>query len=170
MTVRSSCPSQQLAAAVVENNLNLAVDRYNNYFAQADLLRTKSGQAARGVDSAGAIIPDALFSAAIGAGVGGGGGRGGSVSGSRRHYRLDEIAQLCNRAARLIRPLTFDFSWDRTASPLNTLVVAGVSGGNHEYDLLHVWLAAGFHDGNQLQRGPRQSTPEQYAAILNLQS
>src|SRR5579863_8710692 len=31
---------QRLAAMVIENNLNLAVDRYNNYFAQADLLRT----------------------------------------------------------------------------------------------------------------------------------
>src|ERR1700676_2617 len=72
---------QRLAAMVIENNLNLAVDRYNNYFAQADLLRTKSGQAARGVDSAGALVPDALFSSAIGAGVGGGGGQGGSVSG-----------------------------------------------------------------------------------------
>src|SRR5438445_724393 len=56
---------QQLAAAVIENNLRLAVDRYNNYFAQADLLRTKAGQASRGVQSAGAGIPDALFSAAI---------------------------------------------------------------------------------------------------------
>src|SRR6202043_1486060 len=72
---------QQLAPMVIENNLKLAVDRYNNYFAQADLLRTKSGQAARGVGSAGAGIPDALFSSAIGAGVGGGGGQGGSVSG-----------------------------------------------------------------------------------------
>ncbi len=83
---------QRLAAVVIENNLSLAVDRYNNYFAQADLLRTKSGQAARGVDSAGAVIPDALFSSAIGAGVGGGGGQGGSVSGVGGHYRLGEVA------------------------------------------------------------------------------
>jgi len=115
---------QRLAAMVIENNLNLAVDRYNNYFAQADLLRTKSGQAARGVDSAGALVPDALFSSAIGAGVGGGGGQGGSVSG---------VGSITGSARSLtVQPrggfdptLNFDFSWDRTANPLNTLVVAG---------------------------------------------
>ncbi len=79
---------ERLAAMVIENNLNLAVDRYNNYFAQADLLRTKSGQAARGVDSAGALVPDALFSSAIGAGVGGGGGARRQCFRSWLHYRL----------------------------------------------------------------------------------
>ncbi len=115
---------QRLAAVVIENNLNLAVDRYNNYFAQADLLRTKSGQAARGVDSAGAVIPDALFSSAIGAGLGGGGGQGGNVSG---------VGAITGSAKSLtVQPrggfdptLSFDLSWDRTASPLNTLIVAG---------------------------------------------
>jgi outer membrane protein len=115
---------QQLAAMVIENNLKLAVDRYNNYFAQADLLRTKSGQAARGVGSAGAGIPDALFSSAIGAGVGGGGGFGGGVSG---------VGAISGAARSLtVQPrggfdptVSFDFSWDRTANPLNTLVVAG---------------------------------------------
>ena len=81
---------QQLAAAVIENNLSLAIDRYNNYFAQADLLRTKSGQAARGVDSAGAVIPDALFSSAIGAGVGSTGGLGGSIGGAGAITGIDE--------------------------------------------------------------------------------
>jgi outer membrane protein len=114
----------QLAALVVENNLNLAVDRYNNYFAQADLLRTRAGQAARGVDSAGATIPDALFSAAIGAGVGGGTGNAGGIS---------TVGAISGSARTLTAgprggfdpALTFDFSWDRTTNPLNTLVVAG---------------------------------------------
>ena len=78
----------QFAAAVVENNLTLAEDRYNNYFAQADLLRTKSGQAARGVSAANVSIPNALSSGAIGTGVGfvgalaGGIGGVGSITGS----------------------------------------------------------------------------------------
>lgn len=115
---------RQLAAAVIENNLNIAVDRYNNYFAQADLLRAKAGQAARGVESAGAVIPDALFSAAIGAGLGGAGGTGGSVSsvggitGSPRSFTIQPRGGFDPN-------VTFDFSWDRTSSPLNTIVVAG---------------------------------------------
>lgn len=113
----------QLAAAVVENNLDLAVDRYFNYSAQADLLRAKGGQAARGVDPVGASIPNALFSAAIGAGVGnvaglGGIGLTGSISGLQRSLSLQP------RGA-YDPALIFNVSWDRTASPLNTLIVAG---------------------------------------------
>ena len=59
---------------VVENNLTLALDRGFIYSAQADLLRTKSGQAARGVAAAGATVSNTLFSSAIGAGVGAGAG------------------------------------------------------------------------------------------------
>ena len=113
----------QLVAAVVENNLNLAVDRYFTYSAQADLLRAKGGQAARGVNPVGATIPDALFSAAIGAGVGnvaglGGIGVTGSISGLTRTLTLQP------RGA-YDPTFIFNVSWDRTASPLNTLVVAG---------------------------------------------
>jgi outer membrane protein len=114
----------QLAAAVVENNLDIAVARYNNSFAQADLLRSKGGQAARGVATAGAGIPDALFSSALGAGIGnvagfgGGIGTTGSISGSQRSFTISP------RGA-FDPTFIFDFSWDRTSNPLNTLVVAG---------------------------------------------
>jgi outer membrane protein len=114
---------EQLAAAVVENNLNLAVDRYNNYFAQADLLRAKGGQAARGVTQVNAVIPDALFSGAIGAGVGNVAGLGGiGVTGS-----ISGLTRTINIQPRGAYDPAFilNVSWDRTASPLNTLVVAG---------------------------------------------
>ena len=114
----------QFAAAVVENNLSLGLDRYNNYFAQADLLRAKSGQAARGVDGANAIIPDALFSGAIGSGIGvvgtlnGGVASVGAITGSTKSFAFQPHG--------VFDPaLLFNVSWDRTASPLNTLVVAG---------------------------------------------
>lgn len=113
----------QLAAAVVENNLNIATDRYNIYFAQTDLLRANAGQAARGVAGIGAGIPDGLFSSAIGAGVGnlagvGGIGVTGSVSGLQRTISISP------RGA-FDPTFLFNVSWDHTASPLNTLVVAG---------------------------------------------
>ncbi len=114
----------QLAAAVVENNLTIAVDRYNISFAQADLLRSNAGQAARGVGAAGAGIPNELFSSAIGAGVGslaglGGIGVTGSISG------LQRTLSLAPRGA-YDPAFLFNVSWDRTTSPLNTLIVAGV--------------------------------------------
>jgi outer membrane protein len=114
----------QLANAVVENNLNLAVDRYFNYSAQADLLRARGGQAARGVQAVGGIIPDALFSAAIGAGIGAGGGAFGgiggvgSISGATRAFNISPRGSFDPA-------FTFDLSWDRTKNPLNTVVVAG---------------------------------------------
>ena len=114
----------QLAAAVVENNLNLAVDRYFNYSAQADLLRARGGQAARGVQAVGGTIPDALFSAAIGAGIGAGGGAFGgiggvgSISGATRAFNISPRGSFDPA-------FTFDMSWDRTKNPLNTIVVAG---------------------------------------------
>jgi outer membrane protein TolC len=115
---------QQLAAAVVENNLSLAVDRYNNYFAQADLLRTKAGSAARGVESAGVVPPDALFSSAIGAGVGGGGGFGGGL-GSVGGINASPRSLTVSPRGGFDPSFTFDLSWDHTSSPLNTIVVAG---------------------------------------------
>jgi outer membrane protein len=114
----------QLAAAVVENNLNLAEARSFNYSAQADLLRAKGGQAARGVQAAGASIPDALFSAAIGAGVGGGGGAFGGVGGVGSISGLTRSFTIQPRGA-FDPDFTFAFSWDRTTNPLNTVVVAG---------------------------------------------
>ncbi len=114
----------QLAAAVVENNLNLASARYFNYSAQVDLLRAKAGQAARGVDAVGATIPNALFSAAIGAGVGGGGGGAGGIAGVGSISGATRTVTAQPRGS-FDPALTFDFSWDRTTSPLNTLVVAG---------------------------------------------
>src|SRR5690242_993089 len=114
----------QLADAVVENNLNLAVDRYFNYSAQADLLRARGGQAARGVQAVGGTIPDALFSAAIGAGIGAGGGAFGgiggvgSISGATRAFNISPRGSFDPA-------FTFDLSWDRTKNPLNTVVVAG---------------------------------------------
>ncbi len=127
----------QFAAAVVENNLTLAADRYNNYFAQVDLLRTKSGQAARGVAGANAGIPEALSSGAIGAGVGTVGGLAESVGSAGAITGSSKSVSLSPRGV-FDPTLLFDFSWDRTVSPLNTLVVAGspvVTTGTYFYDL-----------------------------------
>ncbi len=67
----------------LQNNLDIAVARFQLPLAQLDILRTKAGSAARGVQ--GAVISNALFTGALGAGVssvsGGGGTGGGGFSG-----------------------------------------------------------------------------------------
>ena len=65
-------------ALAIENNLDIAVQRFVRPMAQADVLRTRSGQAARGFQ--GAFVPGGLQTGALGAGVPaarGGGGLGG---------------------------------------------------------------------------------------------
>ena len=64
-------------ALALENNMDIAVQRYVRPMAQADVLRAHSGQAARGFQ--GAFVPGGLQVGAIGAGVteaSGGGGLG----------------------------------------------------------------------------------------------
>ncbi|MGO9165883.1 MAG: TolC family protein, partial [Candidatus Sulfotelmatobacter sp.] len=58
---------EDVLALALENNLDISIARYNLGFAQADLLRSRSGGATRGVP--GAFQSSALFSGAIGSGV-----------------------------------------------------------------------------------------------------
>ncbi len=114
----------QLLAAVVANNLTVAAARYYPSIAQTDLLRARSGASPRGVDAS--VIPSVVFAGAEGGsilGTAGGGGGGstnaGGVTGS--------ASQVTVRPSGVFDPtLTVAFSVDHTASPLNTLVIAGV--------------------------------------------
>ncbi|MGH9356563.1 MAG: TolC family protein [Terriglobia bacterium] len=58
---------QDAIALAIENNLNIAVARYNPQYAQADRVRAASGQATRGIQ--GAFTSSALFSGALGGGI-----------------------------------------------------------------------------------------------------
>jgi len=109
-------------ALALENNLDIAVQRYLQPVAQTDVLRARAGQAARGIS--GALLPSGLNAGAIGAGVsaasqGGGTGSAGGITGGGGAVSIGPVG-------------TFDpafnlnFSWDRVSSPLNTVVVAGV--------------------------------------------
>jgi len=114
----------RLTALVEENSLDMMASRYNIDIAETDVLRTRSGQAARGVP--GVPQPGELFSSAIGAGVGAAstinaGGTGPTaitaaarqiVIGSRGTFDPD---------------IQIGASFDRANSPLNTLQVAGVN-------------------------------------------
>ncbi len=109
---------------VVENNQTIQAARYNYMIAQVDLLRARSGQAARGVPTA--PLPAALFAGAIGAGVGnisnvGNQGTGGTaISGSAR--------QVFGGPRGIEDPtLSINTSWDHVLDPLNSKRVAGTS-------------------------------------------
>ena len=113
--------SQALALAI-ENNLDIAVQRYVRPIAEADMLRTSSGQAARGVS--GALVPSGLSAGALGVGVNqaagtGGVGAAGGISGGGGAVSVPQLGTFDPA-------ISFSASYDRTASPLNSTVVAGV--------------------------------------------
>ncbi len=109
-------------ALALENNLDLAVQRYIPAIADTDVLRTSSGQAARGVQ--GALVPSGLTSGALGVGVsaaGGGGGLGsaGGITGGGGAISIGS-------SGNFDPSISMNFSWDRVTSPLNTTQVAGI--------------------------------------------
>lgn len=109
-------------ALTLENNLDIAVQRYVIPMAQTDLLRTKSGQAARGV--AGAVLPGELNAGAIGAGVTNAGGTGGT--GNAGGITGGGGAVFVGPAGAFDPTVTAFSSWDRVTSPLNSVVVSGI--------------------------------------------
>ena len=115
---------QQLVTAVVENNLTIASARYFPSIAQTDLMRARSGNSPRGVDAT--QIPSGVFSGAVGGsilGTAGGGGGGSSNAGGI----TGSAGRVSIRPSGLFDPsIGVSFSMDRTSSPLNTLVVAGI--------------------------------------------
>ena len=109
-------------ALTVENNLDIVVQRYVVPYAETDILRTKSGQAARGFG--GALYPSELNSGAIGAGVSNAGGTGGT--GNAGGITGGGGAVAVGPAGAFDPTVNFLYSWDRVVSPLNSLVVSGI--------------------------------------------
>src|SRR5579863_5553884 len=109
-------------ALAIENNLDVAVERQVVPMSQSDVLRSKSGSAARGFS--GATIPLGLSAGALGLGVstavaGGGIGNAGGITGGGGAVNIPPVGTFDPT-------INYNFSWDRTTAPLNTTVVAGV--------------------------------------------
>jgi outer membrane protein len=109
-------------ALAIENNLDISVERQVVPMSQTDVLRASAGSAARGF--AGATIPLGLSAGALGVGVstavaGGGIGNAGGISGGGGAVNIPPVGTFDPT-------INYNFSWDRTVEPLNTLVVAGV--------------------------------------------
>jgi outer membrane protein TolC len=106
----------------LENDLDIVVQRYVVPFAETDILRTKSGQAARGFT--GALSPGELNSGAIGAGVSSAGGTGGT--GNAGGITGGGGAVSIGPAGAFDPSVSYTYSYDRVTSPLNSLVVSGI--------------------------------------------
>ncbi len=107
-------------AMALENNLDIAVARYNVSYAQTDVLRTQGGGAARGF--AGSFQSGALFAGALGGGVSaGGGGVGGGAGGVSGGASATELG-----GGTFDPSVFFSMGWDRNTRPLGTTAITGV--------------------------------------------
>ena len=107
-------------ALALENNLDIAIARYDIPIAQTDLLRAKGGGATRGV--AGAYQSTTIFSGSLGGGVGSAGGVGPSGAGGLLGGGIDKVdsSPCCDPT------LHVSYGWSNALTPLNYTVVSGV--------------------------------------------
>ncbi len=104
----------------LENNLDIAVARYNIAYAHTDLLHTQGGGAPRGVT--GGFTSSALYTGAVGAGV------SASTSGvSTSTGGVSGGASAIQLGGGSFDPTAFfSMGWNQNLSPLGTTVVTGV--------------------------------------------
>jgi outer membrane protein TolC len=142
-------------ALALENNLDIAIARYQPAYAQTDLLRSKSGGAPRGVQ--GAFGSSALFSGAIGGGLSSsGGGSSLSAGGAGGGGAIDVGAVAC------CDPYAGAFfSWDHATTPLNYLAVTGAALYTTQTTSVTPYFGQGFLSGTSYAiyfNGYRQSS------------
>jgi outer membrane protein TolC len=147
-------------ALALENNLDVAVQRYIPEFSQTDLLRSQAGQSPRGFS--GGTTPGGLTSGALGAGISGSGA--GSGVGSAGGITGGGGAVQVGSSGNFDPTLSVNFSYDRVTSPLNSKVVSGIYNVTGQTTAFTTSYAQLFSLGTSLSltlNGQRQSSTQQ---------
>ena len=131
-------------ALALENNLEIAVTRYDLPIAQTDLLRAKGGGATRGV--AGSYQSTTLFSGSLGGGVGSAGGVGAGGAGGVLGGGIDRVGSspCCDPS------LYVSYGWSNAITPLNYTVVSGVPIDTTHQESSSAAYSQGFLTGTSL--------------------
>ena len=131
-------------ALALENNMEIAVARYDLPIAQTDLLRAKGGGATRGV--AGSYQSTTLFSGSLGGGVGSGGGGGGGGAGGLLGGGINGVgsAGCCDPSAYAY------YGWSNAITPLNYTVVSGVPVESTHSAVFGAGYSQGFLTGTSI--------------------
>ena len=153
-------------ALTLENNLDVVIQRYVVPIAQTDILRAKSGQAARGFT--GALYPSELNAGAIGAGVTNTGGAGGT--GNAGGITGGGGAVLIGAAGAFDPVVNSTFSWDRVTSPLNSVVVSGIPTTTSYATAVSESYAQMFRDGTSFSGFFKRASPKHHTAKHLIQS
>jgi outer membrane protein len=131
-------------ALALENNLEIAVTRYDLPIAQTDLLRAKGGGATRGV--AGSYQSITLFSGSLGGGVGSAGGVGAGGAGGVLGGGINRVGSTgcCDPN------LYVSYGWSNAITPLNYTVVSGVPIDTTHQESASAGYSRGFLTGTSL--------------------
>ena len=131
-------------ALALENNLEIAVTRYDLPIAQTDLLRARGGGATRGV--AGSYQSTTLFSGSLGGGVGSAGGVGAGGAGGVLGGGIDRVGSspCCDPSLRV------SYGWSNAITPLNYTVVSGVPIDTTHQESASAGYSQGFLTGTSL--------------------
>lgn len=147
-------------ALALENNLDVAVQRYIPEFSQTDLLRSQAGQSPRGFT--GGTTPGGLTSGALGAGISGSGA--GSGVGSAGGITGGGGAIQVGSSGNFDPTLNVNFSYNRVTSPLNSKVVSGIYNVTGQTTAFTTSYAQLFSLGTSFSltlNGQRQSSTQQ---------
>jgi outer membrane protein len=126
-------------ALALENGLDIEVARYQEAYAQTDILRTRSGTSFRGINPG-------LFGAVTSFGAGGGGSSGGSTGGSGGITGGGFATNIGSFGC--CDPFTgVNFGWDHNTSALNSQVVSGVSTVTSQTSNASWFFGQGFFTG-----------------------
>jgi outer membrane protein TolC len=131
-------------ALALENNMEIAVARYDLPIAQTDLLRAKGGGATRGV--AGAHQSATLFSGSLGGGVGSSAVGSSPSAGGILGGGINAVgpSQCCDPN------LYASYGWSNAITPLNYTVVSGVPIDTTHQTAVSVGYSQGFLTGTSL--------------------
>ena len=144
-------------ALALENNLDIAVARYQIPYSQADLLRARAGGATRGV--ANQFQSSAQFAGAVGAGLSSSGGF--STGGAGGAGFSGGAAKNAGSSSCCDPVVGFSFGWDWARTPLNTTALTRVPFVTQQTLSLTGYYTQGFLTGTSVTYGLtgfRQST------------
>jgi outer membrane protein len=129
-------------ALALENGLDIEVSRYQQAYAQTDILRTRAGSTSQGINPG-------LFGAVTsfgGGGFGGGGGGGTSSGGFSGGGSASSVPTVgcCD-------PVTgISIGWDQRTTPLNSLVLQGVPVVGVQTTNANWFIGKGYFTGTSL--------------------
>lgn len=142
---------QDAIALALENNLDIAMQRYGPAIAQADLMRAQAGGLLRGVPATIQTGPSSAAAQVLGTGAGAGGGGGITTAAVSSGGTLITAT---GTALPNLDPVFFTaFSSGHTTSPQSNTITTGLTAVNFNNQTTNIGVSRGFLTGTNASLG-----------------